>query len=426
MQISLPYGTGALALDAPDGWRVLRPKLTAPQEPGGDIVRRAMAAPIGCKPLWELAAGKKDVVVIVSDHTRPVPSRDILPEMLRQIRQGAPDARVRLLVATGCHRATTREELRRKLGDEIFAREEILVHDCDDPTLVDLGALPSGQPLRIARAAAEADLLVAEGFIEPHFFAGFSGGRKSVLPGIAARATVVGNHCAAFIDSPNARTGVLGDNPIHRDMVWAAQRAGLSYIVNVVVDPAHRVAAAFAGDPVAAHAAGCRFVAERATVSAPLADVVITTNGGHPLDQNLYQAVKGMTAAEALVKPGGVIVMLASCRDGIGGEWFRRQISGVTDIDARLAEFLRRAPADTEPDQWQSQIFLRVRRRAREIVMVCGLPDAEIAEMGMTPAPGATPQEKLDAAVRRALAAVPGTPAVTVVPDGVSVIARGE
>ena len=283
--VHFPYGRAELTADLPDEdlAAVLTAQLPACGDSEGALVRRALDNPIGAPRLCELARGKKKVVVLLSDHTRPVPSRAILPPMLEEIRRGNPAAEITLLVATGCHRATAPEELREKLGPELYAREKIVVHDCDDEAnLVCLGTLPSGGALVIHRLAAEADLLVAEGFIEPHFFAGFSGGRKSVLPGIAGRRTVLANHCAAFIDDPRARTGVLEGNPIHRDMVWAARRAGLAFIVNAVIDHDKRAIAAVAGDVERAHEAGCAFLAGHCRVRPAMADLVLTTNGAIP------------------------------------------------------------------------------------------------------------------------------------------------
>lgn len=418
----LPYGHGYLSAEIES--RRLRGVLTAglndaPVRDAAALVEAAMAAPIGSPVLQELARGRKNVVVIISDHTRPVPSKIILPPMLRAIRQGNPDADITLLVATGCHRGTTEEELRAKLGDEIFDHERICVHDCDDAdNMVFLGMLPSGQPLRINCIAAQADLLLAEGFIEPHFFAGYSGGRKSVLPGICARETVMGNHCARFIDSPCARTGILENNPIHRDMEWAARRAGLSYIVNVVLNGQKQVVSAYAGDPFEAHLAGCRDLEAHCRVAGEASDIVITTNGGYPLDQNVYQAVKGMTAAEAVVKEGGVIIMLASASDGCGGEHFYRQIS-ETDPQTQMAVFRSRRAEETQPDQWQTQIFLRVRMRA-QIILISDCPDATVREMQMIPA------HDVAGALAIAVEILGNREAsITVIPDGVSVIVQG-
>lgn len=287
-----------------------------------EIVQEAMEHPIGSPRLSELAAGKQKVVIICSDHTRPVPSRHIIPFMLREIREGNPQADITLLIATGFHRATTREELVDKFGEEIVANEKIEIHDSRDmQAMTDLGVLPSGAPLLINKIAAQADLLVSEGFIETHFFAGFSGGRKSVLPGVSSQITVWGNHCSAFIDSPYSRTGILEGNPIHRDMVAASKMARQQYIVNAVIDADKKVVHAVAGDAIEAHEAGCRFLQQYCQVTPQKpADIAISTNGGYPLDQNMYQSVKGMTAAEAASKDGGIIIMVANCGDGHGGE----------------------------------------------------------------------------------------------------------
>ena len=236
--ITIPYGKTHLTYNFPyDGLLTSRVDQLKSDKPGQQLVKEAMDAPIGSPSLRELAVGKKTCTIIISDHTRPVPSRDILPPMLEELRQGSPDIQVTLLVATGFHRPTTTLELEAKLGPEIAEKERILVHDAFDPdSNVEIGILPSGAPLVIDRAAVETDLLISEGFIEPHFFAGFSGGRKSVLPGVCDKTTVLGNHCGEFIASPFARTGILEGNPLHTDMVAAAEMAKLQFIVNVVID----------------------------------------------------------------------------------------------------------------------------------------------------------------------------------------------
>lgn len=384
-----------------------------------ELVRRAIENPIGSRPLRELAQGKEKVVLIASDHTRPVPSRVIVPLLLREIRAGNPNAEITILIATGCHRGTTREELIAKFGEEIAERERIVVHDCDArENLVVLGRLPSGGVCEINRIAAEADLLVSEGFIEPHFFAGFSGGRKSVLPGIAGRSTVLANHCSEFIAHPNARTGVLAGNPIHEDMVWAARAANLAFIVNVVLNGEKQVIHAVAGDMAEAHAAGCAFLSSLCGADAVPSDVVISTNGGYPLDQNVYQAVKGMTAAERAVKEGGVIVMLAKSDDGVGGEHFYRQLAEEADIEKTMGVFLARGREETVPDQWQTQIFLRVLMRAR-VIYISDVPDETVRAMHMTPAKSVGEAMTL---AREMLGKDEIT--VTAIPDGVAVIVR--
>ena len=417
--VAFPYGKEKLSYTFGDELcAVLEPSINeyAPEADGAELVRRAMAAPIGSQKLSELARGKKKVVIIASDHTRPVPSKLIIPPMLAEIREGSPDAEITILIATGCHRGTTKDELIAKFGEEIVKNEKIHIHDCDDrDMLVNIGTLPSGGQCEINRLAYEADLLVSEGFIEPHFFAGFSGGRKSVLPGVAGRKTVLANHCSEFIDHPRARTGILEGNPIHADMLWAAKTAKLAYIVNVVLDSEKNVIYAVAGEPEAAHKRGTDFLFSLCGAKAVESDIVITTNGGYPLDQNVYQAVKGMTAAEATVKKGGVIIMLAESGDGIGGDHFYHQLADEPDIDKTMREFLSRGRDETVPDQWQTQILLRILGHA-SVIYVSEMPDDVVEKMHMIPA------HSLAQAIEKAKGMVGEGAKIAAIPDGVSVM----
>ena len=232
------------------------------------LVEEALKNPVDSPSLSELAKGKQNIVIIASDHTRPVPSKVIMPAMLREIRKGSPDADITILIATGCHRGTTRDELVSKFGEEIVNNENIYIHDCDErEKLVNIGTLPSGGECEINSIAYNADLLVAEGFIEPHFFAGFSGGRKSVLPGIAGRTTVLANHCSEFINDKNSRTGILENNRIHEDMLWAAKTAKLKFIVNVVLNADKKVIYAVAGEAESSYAVSFITSAEKENVT---------------------------------------------------------------------------------------------------------------------------------------------------------------
>lgn len=419
--VNFPYGKGSVSYDFSgenfNGVLVSKMHGYKPLAEGARLVLDAMASPVGTPRLCELARGKKRVVIIASDHTRPVPSKIIIPPMLREIRQASPEADITILIATGCHRETKREELVEKFGERIVSEERIVIHDCaDGENLVKVGTLPSGGELYINRLAYEADLLVSEGFIEPHFFAGYSGGRKSVLPGVAARESVLANHCSEFIAHPRARTGVLEGNPIHEDMLWAAKAAGLAFIVNVVINEKKDAIYAVAGDVEMAHAKGCDFLSGLCRAKPMMADIVISTNGGYPLDQNIYQAVKGMTAAEATVEKGGVIIMLAKSNDGHGGEQFYRQLADERDISKTMAVFLGRGRGETVPDQWQTQIFLRILERAT-VVYVSDAPDEMVKDMHMIPA------HDLSEAISIAKRVVGKENAsITAIPDGVAVM----
>ncbi len=327
--IPIPYARGYLDLDVPEEnlKAVLRSQADSFAALGSEteIAREALHAPIASPPLRELAKNKRTITIITSDHTRPVPSAITMPLLLEEIRAGNAEAEITILIATGTHRAMTEQEIRDRFGETIFHDERIVNHDArDDRQMMDVGRLPSGGVLYLNRLAMECDLLVAEGFIEPHFFAGFSGGRKAVLSGVASATSVNGNHCSKFIIDRNSRTGILDGNPIHKDMLYAAEQAQLTFIFNVVINSEKKIIKAHAGHPVVAHKQGCAFVEELASVEPQTADIVVTSNRGYPLDQNIYQSVKGMTAAEATVRDGGVIIIAAACNDGHGGESFHR------------------------------------------------------------------------------------------------------
>ena len=420
MELHFPYGKETLSIDIDD--KNLKGVLVSSlhdyksQKSPKDLVEEALMNPIGSERLSKLSEGKKKVVLICSDHTRPVPSKVIVPPMLREIRKGNPDAEVTIVISTGCHRATTREELIAKFGEEIVEKENIVIHKADESPVTFLGILPSGGELLINSIVAEADLVCSEGFIEPHFFAGFSGSRKSILPGVASRTPVLANHCSEFIASPYSRTGILEGNPIHRDMVWAARKAKLAFICNVVINSAKEPIYAVAGDVEKAHEEGCRFLSSLCRVKAATADIVISTNGGYPLDQNIYQAVKGMTAAEATVREGGVIIMLAASNDGLGGDDFYHQMADEKDIHKTMALFLSRGRNETVPDQWQTQIFLRILMKAT-VVYVSSAPDGIVEDLHMVPA------HSLEEALEKARKIVGKADAtITAIPDGVSVI----
>lgn len=424
MNIQLPYGKEKMEISIPDarynGSLISKMTEYVPEKSQEELVRDALAHPIGTPKLSKMAIGKKNVVIIASDHTRPVPSKIIMPQMLSEIRKGNPDADITILISTGLHRETTKEELVHKFGEDIVKAEKIVVHDCaDESNLVDLGKLPSGGELIINKLAYEADLLVAEGFIEPHFFAGFSGGRKSILPGIASRTTVCYNHNAEFIDSPYARTGVIEGNPIHEDMLYAARAAHLAFICNVVVSASHEVLFAVAGDCDRAHVAGRNFLLQYCQVDKIPADIVISTNGGYPLDQNIYQAVKGMTAAEATVNEGGVIIMVAKSSDGHGAPVFYETFKNEADNQKLMDQFRATPKEKTIPDQWQSQIFVRLLQRA-DVIYISDAEDEMVRNLHMIPA------HSMDEAIAKADEILAGKgkkdARITVIPDGVAVI----
>ncbi|KZL91164.1 nickel-dependent lactate racemase [Clostridium magnum] len=384
-----------------------------------EIVEKALDNPIESESLETLVEGKKNMVIITSDHTRPVPSKITMPILLRRIRSVNPDIDIKILIATGFHRATTHEELVNKFGEEIVKNENIIVHDAfDDSSLVKVGILPSGGELIINKLAVETELLIAEGFIEAHFFAGFSGGRKSVLPGIASATTVMANHCGEFIASPYARTGILENNPIHRDMLYAAEKSKLAFILNVVINSEKKIINAVAGHSQFAHQKGCQFVLELSKVDKVDADIAISTNGGYPLDQNMYQSVKGMTAAEATCNEGGVIIMVSACNDGHGGQSFHDNLANAESPRALLDRIAKVPRNETVPDQWEFQILARMLDKYT-IILVTDMCDPQmIKNMHMEHA------YTFEEALKRAYELKGMDAKVAVIPDGVSVIVR--
>ncbi|AJD32000.1 nickel-dependent lactate racemase [Clostridium sporogenes] len=384
-----------------------------------EIVEATLDNPIQCEKLEDLVKGKKNMVIITSDHTRPVPSKVTMPILLRRIREVNPDIDIKILIATGFHRESTKEELINKFGEEIVENENIVMHvSTDDSTLVKVGTLPSGGELILNKLAMETELLIAEGFIESHFFAGFSGGRKSILPGIASAKTIMANHCGEFIASPNARTGILKDNPVHKDMLYAAEKANLAFILNVVIDSEKKVINAFAGHRQYAHETGCKFVLELSKVEKVKADIVVSSNGGYPLDQNIYQSVKGMTAAESTCKEGGVIIMVAACNDGHGGQSFYDNLANSKSPRELLDRIAKIPRGETVPDQWEFQILARMLDKFTVILVTDMCDPNMIKAMHMEHA------YNFEEALNRAYKLKGKDAKVAVIPDGVSVIVR--
>ena len=423
MNFVLPYHKKRIPVEIDDrnfaGALISKVESYKPGLSQNDLVEASLDHPIGSQKLEQLAIGKKNIVIISSDHTRPVPSKIITPIILRRIRAAQPDANIKILVATGFHRPSTRQELIDKYGQEIVDHEQIVMHvSTDDASMVKIGTLPSGGECIVNRIAVEADLLLAQGFIEPHLFAGFSGGRKSVLPGISSYKTILADHCSEFINSPRARPGILQGNPIHEDMLYAAKTAGLKFIVNVVLNGDRQVIASFAGDLEQAHAKGTGFLSSLARVNKIDCDITVVTNGGYPLDQNIYQAVKGMVSAEGTNKEGGVIIMVAGLADGTGGKGFYNNLAeskSPRDLLERVAKVDR---AHTVPDQWESQVLARILDRHHVIVVSDLIQPELVTNMHMEHA------KTFDFGLRRAYELQGRGARVAVIPDGLAVVVQ--
>lgn len=422
--IPIPYYTSTLDLHVDE--ENLKAVLTAKmhgfhaEKSQEQLVLDALEHPVGSPRLRELAKDKQKIVIVTSDHTRAVPSKITLPLLLKEIRSGNPQADITILIATGLHRPTTEEEQRRMFGDDIVDHEKIAINNAFDPEqFVELCTLPSGAVFQVNKLAAQCDLLVTEGFVEPHFFAGFSGGRKSILPGVCSERTVNENHSYKAVSHPRSNSGMLKDNPIHADMLCAAKAVNVQFIFNVALDGEKKIVAAWAGDLEKAHEAGVAFIRQWSQCPVVTGDIVVTSNGGYPLDQNLYQSPKAMATAEACAGEDGVIIMCCSCCDGMGGAHFGEILQRGTpdEIDRYLSEI---PPQKTIPEQWCAQVCVRVLRKHQVILVTTFLDHDEVRRANMIPA--STPDEALEIAYR-----LKGEHAsVVVIPDGVSVLTVNE
>ncbi|MDX1437259.1 MAG: nickel-dependent lactate racemase, partial [Anaerolineales bacterium] len=315
MKVNLSYGREGLEVELPDYADVILPRFIPGLPDEVRSLKEAMRSPIGAPALREMVSPGDRVVVVHTDITRATPNDRILPMVLQELEvAGVAREDITLLNGLGTHRPQTPEELRAMLGDQVYENYRCLQHDCnDDGNLVPMGQTSLGHPVRINRRYIEADVKVLTGFIEPHFFAGFSGGPKAILPSLAGVESVHTNHGLRMIAHNQARWGALEGNPIWEEMREVALMTNPSFLLNVSLNSRREITGIFAGDMLAAHAEGCRFVKDSAMapVAAPY-DIVVTTNSGYPLDQNLYQAVKGMSAASEIVEPGGAIIMAAA------------------------------------------------------------------------------------------------------------------
>jgi nickel-dependent lactate racemase len=384
--VRLAYGRAGLEVEVPAGADVLEPRRRPALPDEAEALRRALRHPIASPALRDLVPRGATVGISVCDVTRPFPAARVLPVLLDELDHVDP-SRVTVFIATGTHRACTREELRDLLGERVLAEVRVVQHDALDRSRhARLGTVPgSSVPALVERDFLEQEVRITTGFIEPHFFAGFSGGPKMVAPGLAHLDTVLELHSAARIGHPLATWAVTRGNPVHDAVREIAARAGVAFALDVALDPEHRITAVFAGDPARAHAAGCAFVAETATVTVPEPyDVVLGTNSGYPLDQNLYQTVKGMSAAARIVRPGGAIVICSECADGLPDHGSYGQLLRESGGPEAFLERLRR-PGPARHDQWQVQVQAQVLARACVRLRTDGLSPEQVRSAWLEP-----------------------------------------
>ena len=387
MRVKLAYGRDGLDIELPDQTEIILPRPTPGLVDEAAALRAALLHPIASPPLASLVKSGDRVVVVHTDITRATPNDRLLPVLLAELEQaGVRRQDITLLNGLGTHRRQTEAELRQMLGEGVTANYRCLQHNCfDEESLVGLGVTTRGHPVRLNRTYLEAEVRILTGFIEPHFFAGYSGGPKAIVPSLSGAESVYTNHGLAMIADPNATWGVTVGNPIWEEMREVALMTRPTFLLNVTLNAEHEITGVFAGDMLEAHAAGCAFVRKEAMVGvkAPF-DIVITTNSGYPLDQNLYQTVKGMSAAAKVVKDGGAIIMAAGCEDGVPNHGRYADLLATGGSPQGVLDLISQ-PGFAAQDQWQVQIQAQIQLRATVHVFSEGLSDEQIAGALLTP-----------------------------------------
>lgn len=399
MKVKLAYGQGHLTVELPDNrTTVIEPSHTPGLADERGAVIAALNQPIGARPLHEWIKPGDKVCILFTDITRATPNERLIPWLLEYLRD-VPREQITLLNQLGTHRPNTTAELERMLTPEVVRNYHVVNHEPENPdVLVQVGTTRDGTPALLNRRVVEADVRIVTGFIEPHFFAGFSGGIKGIMPGVAGLKTVMSNHGAKNIGDPRSTFGVTNGNPLWEELRDIALRAGPSFLLNVSLNEQRQITGVFAGDILAAHKVGCEFVRKSAMqkFAAPF-DIVLTTNSGYPLDMNLYQGVKGLSAGARVVKPGGTLILAAECREGVPAgspmDQLLRSASSPEEILTMLS-----TPGFVRPEQWQAQIQALIQRQA-SVLVHSSLSDEIIRAAHLTPCQdlGATVNELLHA-----------------------------
>lgn len=429
MQIELRYGRHGLNVTIPEEMpvQVLRLIPAPPLADAEEAVRESLESPIGCAPLRELARGKKSACIVISDVTRPVPNRLILRAMLEVLEEsGLAPEQITILVATGLHRPNIGGELAEMIGEEIAERYPVVNHvareRADMAPLGGIGFPYDWMPLSrvevaVNRHFVEADLKITTGLIEPHFMAGYSGGRKLICPGIASADTILQFHSPPMIGHPGSRAGNLVENPIHTMSLAVAKKAGCDFICNVTLDEERHVTGVYSGEMETAHLAGIAGADAQTKVPVRPVDIVLTSSAGYPLDTTFYQCVKGIVCALPALNPGGTLIIATGLTEGVGGEEFTRMCHELRSA----AEFIDRIyNSPVEIDQWQLQEFVTALQKAGEIMIVSdGLGPETLGKFLLSPYP--TVEAALEAARARhgqdaEIVVIPEGPYVTPVP----------
>jgi nickel-dependent lactate racemase len=420
MDAELAFGKSRLRVELPGRfrYRVLEARSARPLPGWQGALEAALDAPIGAPPLAALAAGRQTAAISVCDITRPAPNRQTLPPLLRRLTgAGIAPENITVFIATGLHRPATADEIREICGPEIAASYRIVNHDARDLSLhTHLGSTASGTPVHIDRRFLDAGLHITLGFIEPHLMLGFSGGRKLIAPGLAAQQTIQVLHSPKFMRDPRSVEGSIEDNPLHRELLEIARMARHDFMLDVALARDRSIAGVFAGDPEQAHRCGASFVAEALleTLDEPV-DAVITTAAGYPLDLTYYQSIKGVTAASHIVKPGGRILLMAACDEGVGAPEFRLMVS-EGGSDRAFLDRIEGRPVTI--DQWQLEKLALITTHHQVFWYVPGVPAEYHPKLWGRSCPTA------ESAIAALTAGLPAGASLAVIPEGPYVLAK--
>jgi lactate racemase len=411
-RVALQYGRGELELELPaDNLTVVEPRFAPglPDEAAAFV--EAVRAPIGTRPLRELVRAHERVAIVIPDHTRPLPRERLLPWLFAELAH-VPAGNFTIINGTGSHRANTPAELREMVGAAVYERYRVVNHDSRDPTqLSRAGTTRDGRPVWMNRDYVEADRRIVMGFIEPHFMAGFSGGYKGAFPAVADLESIKHYHRAQVIADPQSTWGVITGNPTQAQVRANGALLPVDFLINVTQNRRREITGFFCGEVIAAHDAGCAFAKNTAMVACPHAfPIVITSNSGFPLDQNLYQTVKGMSAAAQIVAPGGLILAAAECGDGFPDHGsFKSFLFSHASAQAML-DTINHAAKPIE-DQWQVQLLALILVRAR-VGVHCRIAADEIRRAHLEPV------ADLAERVREELARIGCDAPIAVLPEG--------
>jgi nickel-dependent lactate racemase len=412
MKLRLDYGTTGLLAEFPDNRTTVIEPVYIPAVPDAkSTLVKAIQSPIGKPPLRELYKPGQKIAISVCDITRAQPRQVMIEALLSEI-PGVHLQDVTIFIATGTHRINNQDEIERMIGREFARSCRIVCHVArDDASLAHVGDTSTGVRVLLNREWVASDFKITTGFVEPHFFAGFSGGPKMVAPGLAGLETVMTLHNAARIGHPKATWGVIEGNPVHDDVREIARMTGVDFALDVTLNRDQQITAAFAGDLFLEHAAACEVARKNAmrAVEKPF-DIVVTTNSGYPLDQNLYQAVKGMSAAAKIVKDGGTIICAAECKDGIPNHGAYGEILASRSSPKELLDMIT-THGYSRPDQWQVQIQALVQLKAKVLVKADCLSDDQIRAAHFQPI------KDVSAAVEETVRTAPGA-TICVLPHG--------